>query len=224
MVPCDEVSQVISGPQMAVAEREQPSSDKPAQGSRFNPIYVEPGTVQIDSTKDLQTLYPNSFDCISDMQGEYDIKTDPSVPPVQHGRHKVPIEYKEEIEKELSEMVLQGIITQQMEPTPWVSSLTYPKKANGKLRICLDPKDLNKAIIHENHKAPTLKEIAHILTGVTKFSKVDSNKAFFGMHLTYEASLLTMFNTHLGRYRFLHVPFGLKMSQDIFQMRMDDIM
>ena len=43
------------------------------------------------------------------------------------------------------------------------------------------------------------------------------------MHLTEEASLLTMFNTHLSRYRFLHVPFRLKMSQDIFQMKMDDI-
>ena len=79
-----------------------------------------------------------------------------------------------------------------------------PKKnPNGKLRICLDPKDLNKAIIREHHKAPTLEEIAHILTGVTKFSKVDGNKAFFRMHLTKRASLLTMFNTHLGRYHFL---------------------
>ena len=118
-------------------------------------------------------------------------------------------------------MVWQRAITKQTEPTPWVSSLTYPKKANGKLRICLDPKDLNKAIIHENHKAPTLEEIAHVLTGATKFSKVDGNKAFFGMHLMEEALLLTMFNTHLNR--FLCVPFRLKMSQDIFQMRMDDI-
>ena len=84
------------------------------------------------------------------------------------------------------------------------------------MRICLDPKDLNKAIICENHKAPTLKEIAHVLTGATRFSKVDGNKAFFGMHLTDKASLLTTFNTHLRRYRFLCVPFGLKMSQDIF--------
>ena len=91
------------------------------------------------------------------------------------------------------------------------------------LRICLDPKDLNKAIICENHKAPTLEEIAHVLTGATRFSKVDSNKAFFGMYLSEEASLLTMFNTHLRRYRFLCVPFRLKMSQDIFQMRMDNI-
>ena len=97
-------------------------------------------------------------------------------------------------------MVQQGIITKQTEPTPWVSSLTYPKKANGKLRICLDLKDLIEAIIQENHKAPTLEDITHILTGATKFSKVDGNKAFFSMHLTKEVLLLTMFNTHLGRY------------------------
>ena len=157
------------------------------------------------------------------MSGEYDIKMDPHMPPVQHGRCKVPIEYKAEIKKELNEMVRQGIIAKQTEPTPWVSSLMYPKKPNGKLRICLDLKDLNKAIIREHHKAQTLEEIAHILTGATKFSKVDGNKAFFGMHLTEQASLLTTFNTHLCRYHFLQFLFGLKMSQDIFQMQMDDI-
>ena len=217
---------VISDPQtakMAQLVKDQPSSGPPPKGSRFNPIYVEPGSTSINSTMDLQALFPNSFNCIGDMSGEYDIKTDLTVLPVQHGRWKVPITYKEEIEKELGEMVHQGIITKQTERTPWVSSLTYPKKANSKLRICLIPKDLNKAIIHENHKAPTLKEIAHVLTGATKFSKVYSNKTFFAMHQTEEASLLMTFNTHLGRYRFLCVPFGLKMSQDIFQMRMDDI-
>ena len=104
---------------------------------------MEPGSIQINSTKDLQTLYHNSFDRIGVMSGEYDIKIDPSVPPVQYGRCKVPIEYKAEIEKELNNMVLQGIIAKQTEPTPWVSSLMYPKKTNGRLRICLDPKDLN---------------------------------------------------------------------------------
>ena len=123
----------------------------------------------------------------------------------------------------MNNMVCQGIIAKQMELAPWVSPLTYPKKPNSKLMICLNPKDLNKAIIRENHKALTLEKIAHVLTGAMKFSKVDGNKAFFGMHLTEQASLLTTFNTHLSRYQFLRVPFGLKMSQDIFQMRMDDI-
>ena len=76
---------------------------------------MEPGSVTIDSTRDLQALYSNSFNCIGDMQGEYNIKTNPTVPPVQHSRWKVPIEYKEEIEKELAEMVHQRIITKQTE-------------------------------------------------------------------------------------------------------------
>ena len=77
---------------------EQLSSGPPPPGSRFNPIYVEPGSVSIDSTRDLQALFPNSFDCIRNMKGKYNIKTDPTVPPVQHRRWKVPIEYKGEIE------------------------------------------------------------------------------------------------------------------------------
>ena len=226
MVLVNEVSQVISNPQTAKTAqpmKDQPSSCPPWKGLRFNPIYLETGSTSIDSTRDVQALLPNSFDHIGDMSGGYSIKTDPTVLPVQHARQKVLIEYKEEIKKELGEMVCQGIITKQTEPMPWVSSLTYHKKANGKLRICFNPKDLNEAIIPDHHNAPTLEEIAHVLRGATKFSKVDGNKAFFGMHLTEVASLLMTFTTHLGRCRFLHVPFGLKMNQDIFQMRMDDI-
>ena len=90
---------------LAQPVKEQPLKGLPPKGSRFNPTYVEPGSTSIKSTWDLQTLFPNSFDCISDMYGEYDIKTDTTVLPVQLGRCKVPIEYKDEIEKELGEMV-----------------------------------------------------------------------------------------------------------------------
>ena len=131
MVPVDEVTQVISDPKSrkkAQPATEQPSSSPPPPGSWFNPIYIEPGSVSIDSTRDLQALFPNSFDCIGDMQGEYNIKADLTVPPVQHGRWKVSTEYKEEIKKELAEMVQQRIITKQTEPTPWVSSLMYPRE------------------------------------------------------------------------------------------------
>ena len=154
-------------------------------------FYMEPGSIHINSTRDLQTLFPNSFDQIGDMSGKYDIKTNPSVPPIQHGRQKVPIEHKAEIEKELNEMVRQGIIAKQMEPTPWVSSLMYPKKPNGKLRICLDPKDLNKAIIREHHKSSDSQRNSTHTHQSNQILKVDGNKAFFRMHLTERASLLT---------------------------------
>ena len=76
MVPVDEASQVISDPQTRKKTQpvtEQPLSGPPPPGSRFNPIYMEPRSVSIDSTRDLQVLFPNSSDCIGDMKGKYNI-------------------------------------------------------------------------------------------------------------------------------------------------------
>ena len=52
----------------------------------------------------------------------------------------------------------------------------------GKLCICLDPKDLEKVIIRENHKSLIFKEIMHNLTGSTTYSKLDIKKGFWYMH------------------------------------------
>ena len=137
VVPVNEASLVISDPdrvKMAEPVKEQPLTGPPPKGLRFNLIYVEPGSTSIESTRDLQALNPNSFDCIGDMSGEYNIKTDPTALPVQNGWFKVPIKYKAEIEKELAEMVHQGIITKQTEPTPWVSSMTYPQEGKWQVK------------------------------------------------------------------------------------------
>ena len=88
----------------------------------------------------------------------------------------------------------------------------------------MDAKDLNKAIIHENHKPQTVEEIANQLAGVVVFTKADTLKAFLQVHLTEESSKLLVINTHKGRYRFKRMPFGAKMSQDVFQMKMNIIM
>ena len=71
---------------------------------------------------------------------------DHSVPPVQHARRKVPIECKEQIEKAVQKTEDLQIITPVTEPTEWVSSITYPRKPDGTIHICLDPKDLNRVI------------------------------------------------------------------------------
>ena len=102
-----------------------------------------------------------------------------------------------------------------------VSLLTYPHKPDGSLCICLDCKDLNKAIVLEHYKAPTLDEISHCLSGATCFSKLDTKDSFWSIHLDKKSSYLTIFNTYHGRYTFLHMPFSLKMSQDVFQIQID---
>ena len=68
-------------------------------------------------------------------------------------------------------MVDQAIIAPVTEPTEWESSLTYPQTQDGSLHICLDPCDLNKAIIWEHYKVPTVDEITHKVSGAKVFSK-----------------------------------------------------
>ena len=102
--------------------------------------------------EDLKKLYPNSFDRLGSLKGAYNIRIDPSVKPATHARRKVPIESKEAIDRELDYLIEEEIITEQVEPTPWVSSVTFPRKPNGEVRVCLDPSNLNKAIIREHHK------------------------------------------------------------------------
>ena len=110
------------------------------------------------------------------------------MPPVQHARRKVPIESKAVIKEAIDYMVKQDILKLQIEPTPWVSSVTYPVKPTGEVRPCLDARDLNKAIIQENHNPQTVEEIAHQLAGAVVFMKADALKAFLQVHLTKESS------------------------------------
>ena len=136
---------------------------------------------------------------------------------------KVPIEAREEIEKALQRMVDNGIIAPLTKPTKWVSSLTYPRKFNGTIHPCLDPPNLNKGIIHEHYKAPTLVEISHKLSGTTVFSKLDAKDGFWSIHLVTPSSYLTIFNSYGMLLVPLHMLFGLNMSQDVYQMHMDQI-
>ena len=176
----------------------KPNDKGKLPGSREAPIYHEPGTVSCKTVEDLKKLYPNSFDRLGSLKGAYNIRVDPTVKPVTHARRKVPIKSKEAIDKELDYLIEEEIITEQVEPTPWVSSVTFPRKPNGEVRVCLDLSNLNKAIIREHHKPMTVEEIAQELAGVTVYTKADALKAFLQIHLMHEASLLMTFNSHRG--------------------------
>ena len=128
------------------------------------------------------------------------------------------------VHEKLDEFLEQEIIVPGTEPTDWVSSLAYSWKANGKLLVCLDPKDLNAAIHHDHYWTPTLDEITHELGGSTCFMKLDGTSSYLCVVLDYESSLLTMFNTPWGCYIFICLPWGLACAQDIFQWMMDQIL
>ena len=129
------------------------------------------------------------------MPGMYSICLNPSVPPVQHSICKVPIHYKEKREDPQRNGRPSNNSTC-YKTNRMVSSLTYPTKPDGSLRICLDTHDLNKAIIREHYKAPTLEETSPLDVRHYRFSKMDVKDGFWSIHLDIPSYYSTPFNTH----------------------------
>ena len=111
------------------------------------------------------------------------------------------------------------------DPTEWVNSLVVVEKPKSKkLRVCLDPRPLNKAICREHFHLPTLEDITTRLTGACIFSKLDANHDYWQVPLVEESQPLTTFNSPFGRYCFKRMPFGIKSAQEVFQKRMSQLL
>jgi len=153
--------------------------------------------------------------------GEYEIKIDKSIEPVVHAPRPVPVAIREQLQAELKHLEKCNIIAKVTEPTQWVSSLVCVRKKNGRVRICIDPTDLNRAIRREHYPMNSFDDVATRLNGSKYFTTLDANMGYYQIKLTEESSKLTAFNTPFGRYRYLRMPMGVKCSSEVFQRSME---
>ena len=91
------------------------------------------------------------------MPGEYNIRLNPDVQPVQDAPRRVPVALRDQVKRKLEQLGEQDILALVTTPTDWISSMVEVVKPNGQLRICLDPKNLNKAVQREHFPCPQLK-------------------------------------------------------------------
>lgn len=112
--------------------------------------------------------------------------------------------------KELKCLTDLGVIAPIDEPTPWINQAVVAKKKNGKLRICIDPHELNKVLLRVHYTLPILEENLHELGQSHISSKTDLALGYW--HITLDACG--------ARYRWLRLPFALSVSSGIFQKRL----
>ena len=165
--------------------------------------------------------YGDIFDGLGDMPGEVHLRADPDVKPVINPPRKVPIALKPKLKDELERLETMGVLYKLTESTDWVSSLLTVVKPSGKLRLCIDPQHLNRALKREHYPSPVIEDILPQLANVKVFSLADCKKGFFQCKLNNESSLLTRFQTPWGRYRWMRMPFGISPAPEIFQQCLD---
>ena len=108
-------------------------------------------------------------------------------------------------------------------PTPLINSMVVVPKKNGKLRICLDPMDFNRALQRENYPMSTIEEVALPPYGAKVFTSPYVSNGFWHVGLDEESSFCTTFSTPFGTYRWKRMPFGIRSAPEVFQRKMHEL-
>ena len=156
---------------------------------------------------------------LGQLPGAVHLEIDHTVEPTILPPRRLPHAIKPRVKSELDSMVAKGVISPVQEPTRWVSQLVVAEKRNKELRICIDPRPLNKALKRAHYQLPTIDDILPDLAQAKVFSKLDLSSAFWQICLDEESSKLTTFATPFGRYKWNRLPFGTSVSSEIFQQR-----
>ena len=180
---------------------------------------IEYTTVSKDN---LIKQYHDVFTGLGRLPGKYHIEIDSECTPVIHPPRKVPAALHRSVQEELQRMEDLGVITKQDSPTDWVHSMVTVRKP-GKIRICLDPRDLNPHIKREHYHLVTVEEIIERLPNAKVFSRFDATHGFWHIELDEESSKSLTFNTPFGRYRYLRLPFGITSASEVFSKRLQEL-
>ena len=103
----------------------------------------------------------------------------------------------EPFKQEIDKMLQAGILKPVPQATPLINSLVL---VEGKDKLGLDSTNLNKAIVCMPYHFKTPEDIAHLLTDTCVITVSYCRKGFWHQQLDEASSLLTTFNTELGRF------------------------
>ena len=174
-----------------------------------------PAMSDTPGTRGDQTIFKNDPilreypDCFSDKPGtppnKVHLDVDTSVPPVVHPPRKIPVAMLEPAREKLKEMEEDGIIVKEDEPTSWVSSMLVIDKRKVKdkgkdaplskddVRICIDPRDLNKALKRPHY--PMVTVLKKLQTDFQVSKSFDACSGYWQLSVDDESYKLLTLNT-----------------------------
>ena len=129
---------------------------------------------------------------------------------------QVPLAQQKLVDAALADMVAAGTVDP-IKHSEWASAIVPVLKANGKMRICADFKDLNSKINTEKYPLPRLDEMLCTISNNQQFCKIDLANAYLQLSVAPECKKYLVINTQKGLFRFNRLPFGLSSAPGIFQ-------
>ncbi|GFX93452.1 retrovirus-related Pol polyprotein from transposon 297 [Trichonephila clavipes] len=134
--------------------------------------------------------------------------------PIFHKPRRLPFAERDIVDAQVDEWVKNGIV----EPcsSPYASQVVVVKKKDGKSRVCIDYRRLNRKLIKDNYPLPLIDDILDCLQNAKIFTTLDLKNGFFNVAVNERSRKFTSFVTHNGQYQFRRMPFGLSTCPSTF--------
>ncbi len=149
---------------------------------------------------------------------EIEIRTGDN-PPVHLPAYRVPLQKHQVIRDEVEEMLKAGVI--QPSKSPWASPVVLVQKPDGKWRVCIDYRKLNKISVPDPYPMPRIEEMLDRLRRAEYITTLDFTKGYWQIPVSKESQAKTAFLTPIGKYEF---PFGLASAPSVFQRYVNTIL
>ncbi len=128
------------------------------------------------------------------------------------------------LKSELEKMVKHNIITRITTPTDWCDPIVIASKRNENIRVCVDLRQLSKAVARVQFSIPTMEEVLGKIAGAQIFSVLDAKHGFWQVPLHVDSQHLTTFITPFGRFCFKRLPFCITSAPKLYQRIMSDLL
>jgi hypothetical protein len=149
------------------------------------------------------------------------IPTEPGVKPAFRPSYRLSPSEIKEVEKQVSELLLQGLI--EPSSSPYGAPVLFVQKKDGTLRMCLDYRLLNSQTIKSKYPLPRIDQLIDQLNGAKILSSLDLQSGYYQIRISPEDVPKTAFLTPFGQYQFKVMSFGLCNAPSTFQAVMNKI-
>ena len=200
--------------------------------SKLQVIHMRPNMCNVRDVSDdelsnyVKAQYPECFHGVGKLKNaQVKLHIDPECEPVAQPVRRLPFSYRGRVEKALTQLVDEDIIEPvQGVASTWVSPLVVVPKEGDEVRLCVDMRRANTAIVRERYPVPTVQEMLVELNGAQVFSKLDLKQGFFQLELEPGSRDITTFVSHVGLFRMKRLGMGVSAAPEVFQYTVQKIL
>ena len=168
----------------------------------------------VENEEQFLPLY-NNFGKLKDRQVQ--LSVDPEIKPVAQPVRRTLFGLRDKVEAKIQNLLDLDIIEHVEKPTPWVSPIVVVPKPNNDIRITVDMRRVNEAILRERHPIPTVEELLQDMSESRVFTKLDLKMGYHQLELHPDSRDVTTFVTHCGLFRYKRLVMGINAASEIYQ-------